>query len=134
MILDGVIINRCTHCTTYCVIALDDLHHVLADGKRPQIACHHCDKLFSPGPDLNITDVDVTDTSDTTITGGNNPLVPDESATADPATGKAPDNAPPSSGKKLPLFLILAACSVAAIYWLNHSGHFDMSRLLMILE
>ena len=53
---DGLIVNKCAHCATYCVIALDDLHPVLAAGKRPQILCHHCQKLFAPGPDMNVPD------------------------------------------------------------------------------
>ena len=53
---EGLIVNKCAHCATYCVIALDDLHPVLAAGKRPQILCHHCQKLFAPGPDMNVPD------------------------------------------------------------------------------
>ena len=53
---DGLIVNKCAHCGTYCVIALDDLHPVLAAGKRPQILCHHCQKLFAPRPDMNVPD------------------------------------------------------------------------------
>ena len=61
---DGLIVNKCAHCATYCVIALDDLHPVLAAGKRPQILCHHCQKLFAPGPDMNVPDEELSPPAD----------------------------------------------------------------------
>ena len=52
----GSVINQCVHCANYCVFELDDIRHILEAGKRPQILCHHCQKLFSPGPDVSNSD------------------------------------------------------------------------------
>ena len=63
---DGLIANKCAHCATYCVIALEDLHPVLAAGKRPQILCHQGQKLFAPGPAINVPDEELSRPADST--------------------------------------------------------------------
>lgn len=73
--LNGIIINRCIHCMTYCVITIDDIHRALKQGGLPQIKCHHCQRLFSPGPDFEIKPsfdgVDIKSAHSTTVTKTN---------------------------------------------------------------
>jgi hypothetical protein len=113
---DGLIVNKCAHCATYCVIALNDLHPVLAAGKRPQILCHHCQKLFAPGPDIN---------------------VPDEELSRPPASPPAvkhDDQPAASSTRRTAFYIFLIACAVAGLYWLADARQLNLSDMIRILE
>ena len=46
---DGLIVNKCAHCATYCVIALDDLHPVLAAGNARKFCVTTVRNYLPPG-------------------------------------------------------------------------------------
>ena len=133
---DGLIVNKCAHCATHCVIALDDLHPVLAAGKRPQILCHHCQKLFTPGPDINVPDQELSRPADST---------PSVKHDDQPTTGAnhaahqfdqtAPENNPAASPARRTAFhIFLIACTVAGLYWLADVRQLNLSDVIRILE
>ena len=133
---DGMIVNKCAHCATYCVIALDDLHPVLAAGKRPQILCHHCQKLFAPGPDLNVPDEELSPsaTSAPTVKHDDQPAVAAGQA-AHQSDQTTPENKPAASpARRTAFFIFLIACAVAGLYWLADIRQLNMSDMIRILE
>ena len=133
---DGLIVNKCAHCGTYCVIALDDLHPVLAAGKRPQILCHHCQKLFSPGPDMNVPDEELSRPADSTppVKHDDQPEVAADHA-AHQSSQTAPENKPAaSSARRTTFYIFLIACAVAGLYWLADVKQFYLSDMIRILE
>ena len=133
---DGLIVNKCAHCATYCVIALDDLHPVLAAGKRPQILCHHCQKLFAPGPDMNVPDEELTPPSDSALAvkQGDQPTVAADHA-AHQSGQTAPENKPAASfARRKTFYIFLIACAVAGLYWLADARQLNLSDMIRILE
>lgn len=133
---DGLIVNKCAHCATYCVIALDDLHPVLAAGKRPQILCHHCQKLFAPGPDINVPDEELSRPSDSppAVKHDDQPAVAADHA-AHQSGQTAPENKPAaSSARRTAFYIFLIACAVAGLYWLADARQLNLSDMIKILE
>ena len=133
---DGLIVNKCAHCATYCVIALDDLHPVLAAGKRPQILCHHCQKLFDPRPDINVPDVELSPPTDSAppVKHDDQPAVAaDHDAHQSGQT--APEKKPAaSSARRTTFYIFLIACAVAGLYWLADARQLNLSDMIRILE
>ena len=133
---DGLIVNKCTHCATYCVIALDDLHPVLAAGKRAQILCHHCKKLFAPGPDMNVPDEELSRPADSASAVKHDDqlaLAADHAANQSGQT--APENKPAaSSARRTAFYIFLIACAVAGLYWLADARQLNLSDMIRILE
>ena len=133
---DGLIVNKCAHCATYCVIALDDLHPVLAAGKRPQILCHHCQKLFAPGPDMNVPDEELSRPADCapSVKHDDQPAVAADRA-AHQSGQTAPENKPAaSSARRTAFYIFLIACAVAGLYWLADARQLNLSDMIRILE
>ena len=133
---DGLIVNKCAHCATYCVIALDDLHPVLAAGKRPQILCHYCQKLFTPGPDMNLPDEKLSQPADSAppVKHDDQPTVVANDAAHQPDQ-TAPENKPAASpARRTAFFIFLIACAVAGLYWLADIRQLNMSDMIRILE
>jgi hypothetical protein len=133
---DGLIVNKCAHCATYCVIALDDLHPVLAAGKRPQILCHHCQKLFAPGPDMNVPDEELSPPADSApaVKHDDQPAVTADHA-AHQSGQTAPENKPAaSSARRTTFYIFLIACAVAGLYWLADARQLNLSDMIRILE
>ena len=133
---DGLIVNKCAHCATYCVIALDDLHPVLAAGKRPQILCHHCQKLFAPGPDMNVPDEELSPPADNApaVKHDDHPTVAADHA-AHQSGQTAPENKPAaSSARRTTFYIFLIACAVAGLYLLADSRQLNLSDMIRILE
>ena len=133
---DGLIVNKCAHCATYCVIALDDLHPVLAAGKRPQILCHHCQKLFAPGPDMNVPDEELSrpvDSASAVKHDDQLALAADHAANQSGQT--APENKPAaSSARRTAFYIFLIVFAVAGLYWLADARQFNLSDMIRILE
>ena len=133
---DGLIVNKCAHCATYCVIALDDLHSVLAAGKRPQILCYHCQKLFAPGPDMNVPDEELSPPADSApaVKHDDHPTVAADHA-AHQSGQTAPENKPAaSSARRTTFYIFLIACAVAGLYWLADARQLNLSDMIRILE
>ena len=133
---DGLIVNKCAYCGTYCVIALDDLHPVLAAGKRPQILCHHCQKLFSPGPDMNAPDEELSQLTDSAPPAKHDdqPAVAADHA-AHQSSQTAPENKPAAtSARRTTFYIFLIACAVAGLYWLADVKQLNLSDMISILE
>lgn len=133
---DGLIVNKCAHCATYCVIALDDLHPVLAAGKRPQILCHHCQKLFAPGPDMNVPDEELSPPADRApaVKHADQPTVAADHA-AHQFGHTAPENKPAASpARRTTFYIFLIACAVAGLYWLADARQLNLSDMIRILE
>ena len=133
---EGLIVNKCAHCATYCVIALDDLHPVLAAGKRPQILCHHCQKLFAPGPDINVPDEELSRPagSPSVVKHDDQPEVAADHA-AHQSGQTAPGNKPAvSSTRRKTFYIFLIACAVAGLYWLADARQLNLSDMTRILE
>jgi len=133
---DGLIVNKCAHCATYCVIALDDLHPVLAAGKRPQILCHHCQKLFTPGPDMNLPDEEMSRPADSAppVKHDDQPAVVANHA-AHQSDQAAPENKPTASpARRTALYIFLIAFAVAGLFWLADVKQLNLSDMIRILE
>ena len=133
---DGLIVNKCAHCGTYCVIALDDLHPVLAAGKRPQILCHHCQKLFSPGPDMNAPDEELSRPADSAsaVKHDDQPAFAADNA-ANQSGQTAPENKlAAASARRTAFYIFLIACAVAGLYWLTDARQLNLSDMIRILE
>ena len=133
---DGLIVNKCTHCATYCVIALDDLHPVLAAGKRAQILCHHCQKLFAPGPDMNVPDEELLRPADSAsaVKHDDQPAVAADHA-ANQSGQTTPENKlAVSSASRTAFYIFLIACAVAGLYWLADARQLNLSDMIRILE
>lgn len=133
---DGLIVNKCGHCATYCAIALDDLHPVLTAGKRPQILCHHCQKLFTPGPDINVPDEELSPpaTSAPPVKHYDHPSVVADH-TAHQSGQAAPENKPAvSPARRKSFYIFLIACAVAGLCWLADVKQLNLSDMIRILE
>ena len=133
---DGLIVNKCAHWATYCVIALDDLHPVLAAGKRPQILCYHCQKLFAPGPDMNVPDEELSPPADSVpaVKHDDQPAVATDHA-AHQSGQTVPGNKPAaSSARRKTFYVFLIACAVAGFYWLADARQLNLSDMIRILE
>ena len=133
---DGLIVNKCVHCSTYCVIALDDLHPVLAAGKRPQILCHHCQKLFAPRPNINVPDEELSQPVDSArpVKHDDHSAVAADHSAHQPGKA-APKNKPAASHKRRTAFYIfLIACAVAGLFWLADARQLNLSDMIRILE
>ena len=133
---DGLIVNKCAHCATYCVIALDDLHPVLAAGKRPQILCHYCQKLFTPGPDMNLPDEKLSRPADSAppVKHDDQPVVAANDAAHQPDQ-TAPENKPAASpARRTAFYIFLIACVMAGLYWLADVKQLNLSDMIRILE
>ena len=133
---DGLIVNKCAHCATYCVIALDALHPVLAAGKRPQILCHHCQKLFTPGPDINVLDEELSPpaTSAPPVKHADQTAVAADHA-AHQSGQAAPENKPAASpARRTAFYIFLIACTVVGLYWLDDVKQLNLFDMIRILE
>ena len=128
---DGLIVNKCAHCATYCVIALDDLHPVLAAGKRPQILCHHCQKLFAPGPDINVPDEEL---SRPAVKHDDQPAVVVDHAAHQSSQNVTKNKPAASSTRRTAFYIFLIACAVAGFYWLADARQLNLSDMIRILE
>ena len=133
---DGLIVNKCTHCATYCVIALDDLHPVLAAGKRPQILCHHCQKLFTPGPDINIPDEELSRPTDSAspVKHYDQSKVAAGHAAHQSSQAALQNKLAASSARRTTFYVFLIACSVAGLYWLADVKKLNLPDIIRILE
>ena len=133
---DGLIVNKCLHCATYCVIALDDLHPVLAAGKRPQILCHQCQKSFAPGPNMNVPDEELSPPVDSArpVKHDNHSAVAADHAAHQPGKA-APESKPAASPKRRTAFYIfLIACAAAGLYSMANVKQLKLSDMIRILE
>ena len=133
---DSLIVNKCEHCATYCVIALDDLHLVLAAGKRPQILCHQCQKLFTPGPDINVQDEELSPPANSAPPAKHDdqPAVAVDYA-AHQSGQAAPENKPAAApARRTAFYIFLIACTVAGLYWLADARQLNLSDMIKILE
>ena len=133
---DGMIINKCSHCATYCVFALSDLKNVLVAGKRPQIMCHHCQALYVPGPPIDISDKGLP-------RGENNPTPSEHIGPHAKGSDRTyhetdqvlhPDmSTGPQINRKV-LFFFAITCTVGALYWLEKVLQLNISDIFSILE
>ena len=133
---DELIVNKCAHCATYCVIALDDLHPVLAAGKRPQILCHHCQKLFAPGPDMNVPNEELSPPADSAPSIKHDDQPAGAAGHAAHKSGQTvPENKPAASpARRTAFYIFLIACAVAGLYWLADARQLNLSDMIRILE
>jgi len=121
MHISGMIVNRCVHCATYCMISVDDMHRALAQGNRPRIECHHCQKLFTPGPDIDITPA-----------AANTPITSKDAGTPPPNAAKA--SAAPASVNRVPLYLLIIAVAIGALYFMTDAKTLIGPDIFKILE
>jgi hypothetical protein len=114
--LDGMIVNRCIYCMTYCVISIPDVRHALAEDNNPKIKCHHCYKLFPTAPDLEIK--------------------PKIGSTFVTLTNLVKSNGAKklASSKHLILtYLLVIACILGLLYWAATFYALSMQNILNIL-
>ena len=124
------IVNKCSHCGTFCVVRLSDLRDVITAGKRPQVKCYQCQKSFTAGPDINALQITGARTTSFFQTGQLTP--PRTPKTLSSNTAERPGK---SSVNRWPLHLLaVISASAALVYWFFNNGQIDISDIINILE